>query len=670
MSAQAWIAVCVAATVSLVAPLMLRPALVRLAIVDIPNHRSSHDTPTIRGGGVAPLLGITVGTAVLAVLSPPEMDQDFLAIFLVSLSIGFLGFAEDLRGLPVIIRALVQVGVGAGFTIYLQPDPEFFLLVVPFCAVAFAANVNFTNFMDGINGISSLYGFVAGLSFGVIGILYDVAAVGLGGFLTAAVFLPFLPWNLSRKRMFLGDVGSYLLGGLLGAITIVAIFSGVDPLAALSPLAIYWSDAVSVIIRRILRGEAVFEAHRSHTYQRLTAAGESQLLIAAVVAILTLASSTIGIGVARSEIPSAFGFGLILAVSMSYLLLPRFLGSKQNPTNLKIPEASEPTSIDNASGQLPRIWAVYGASGFVGSALVEYLRTHDVVVRELRASRLQLDPGIDEPGAIVQLALSSDVLPSMLQELRDVDVVVNAAGLATPGCEDSEDLYGANSLLPVVIAEAAKVSNVRRFIHLSSAAVQGNSPIIDETARYRPFSPYSRSKARGEQALLVYCRTLSESDHPLSISIVRATSVQGSGRPTTESLRRIASSWVASVASPGDQPSIVSSVAGLVQYVERVSIYNGQVPPIVLQPWEGMTTTEVLEYAGSRRPRKLPRWFCVICIRASHIAGIFLPGVRAASRRLEVMWFGQRQVVDGFLHPTIPNSEDLKATLIQQWVAK
>ena len=88
--------------------------------------------------------------------------------------------------------------------------------------------------------------------------------------------------------------------------------------------------------------------------------------------------------------------------------------------------------------------------------------------------------------------------PDLAAAFAGVQVVVNAAGLATPGGTDSPALRGANALLPLVVADAADAAGVQRFVHLSSAAVQGHRPFLDESSHVQPFSAYSRSKALGE----------------------------------------------------------------------------------------------------------------------------------------------------------------------------
>lgn len=299
------------------------------------------------------------------------------------------------------------------------------------------------------------------------------------------------------------------------------------------------------------------------------------------------------------------------------------------------------------TGWKPQRWAVIGGSGFVGSSLTEYLRERGIQVETVEAPRLSLEPvpsSVDE----VMMAVSSkeDDIKRLSSRLSGIDVVVNAAGLALPDSGPTPALYGANSLLPAVVAAAASLAEVGRVVHISSAAVQGDRRSLDVTRDTSPFSPYSHSKALGEGALLDGSYIGPESVR-MDLIVVRATSVQGNRRATTKSLRRIASSPFASVAKPGDRQSVVSSVHGLSQFVYRVGVTQSEIPAIVLQPWEGLTVSQVLQAAGSRAPVQLPSSLCRTVVFCGYLVGRGIPKLAGVTRRLDLMWFGQSQPVSG-----------------------
>lgn len=228
------------------------------------------------------------------------------------------------------MRAGLQFLIGTALALGLSLMTGTSFVWLPLATLFFAANVNFVNFMDGINGISGLNGLVAGLAYAALGAAAAMPWLTVLGLITAVVFAAFLPWNLTPPGMFLGDVGSYLLGGLIGAMVIAALTNGISPIAALAPLAIYWTDTVLTLMRRLRRGERVFEAHRSHVYQRLTRCGLSHVTVASVAAIFTLGASLVGHLAARGNLAVLSSLALIMVIALAYLGLPKLLGLRRS----------------------------------------------------------------------------------------------------------------------------------------------------------------------------------------------------------------------------------------------------------------------------------------------------------------------------------------------------
>ena len=278
-------------------------------------------------------------------------------------------------------------------------------------------------------------------------------------------------------------------------------------------------------------------------------------------------------------------------------------------------------------------WAVVGASGFVGSAVRQQLEVQGVDVAAVRAPRLSSTE--NDVAALLAQARRTAEVDLVTELLHGVDIVVCAAGLPAPDAVASAELTGANALLPIVVALAAGRAGVRRVVHVSSAAVQGRRPVLTEDTSVSPFSPYSRAKALGEHGLFAL-------NASTEVAVVRATSVQGPGRPTTVRLRRLARSGLSSVAGDGNQPSAVSSVTALAALVIHVGSVVGPVPPVVLQPWEGLSVADVLRAAGGREPLHLPAAVCRVTVGLGHAAALVLGGRGSGFvRRLESMWFGQ-----------------------------
>lgn len=294
----------------------------------------------------------------------------------------------------------------------------------------------------------------------------------------------------------------------------------------------------------------------------------------------------------------------------------------------------------------PRLLSVSTtAAGIVNEALAAATATATAEV-----------PTLGTPGRLL-----SETFAQLCQSFHGVDVVINAAGLATPGDGESPELTGANALLPAVVVLAARAAGVRRVIHLSSASVQGHRLVIDESPERAPFSPYSRSKALGEEALEVLAANSSDLTNAVpnlvasvvprvdtnvetNVVTIRATSVQGLSRPTTRSLIKIAGSPLSSVAAPGTAPTPVSSIDALAWFVAETAQHLTAVPSLVLQPWEGLSVTAVLAAAGGRKPIKLPAGLCRLILSTGYACSKMIgERLHGPLRRVELMWFGQAQ---------------------------
>ncbi|MGH3870151.1 MAG: MraY family glycosyltransferase [Pseudonocardiaceae bacterium] len=284
--------------ICLVVATVAQPIVIRMlrshAIVDIPESRSSHTVPTPRGGGIAVGLGLAAGISV--------MNDHIWWPLIVTLVLFFtIGLAEDLRGVPIAGRLSLQLFSSAFVAhLLLSSAPEQFLpsaVVIAIAAVWITGYVNAFNFMDGINGISGVHTVLGGLTFAAVGLWYHHPSLTIVGAITAAAGLAFLPWNAVHAKVFLGDVGSYLLGAVLGVLALYSVLWGVPVEAALAPLSLYLADTGWTLLRRILRGDNWLRPHREHTYQRLCDAGWSHQQVSLL---------TFGVGLAVSALEVAF----------------------------------------------------------------------------------------------------------------------------------------------------------------------------------------------------------------------------------------------------------------------------------------------------------------------------------------------------------------------------
>jgi UDP-glucose 4-epimerase len=279
---------------------------------------------------------------------------------------------------------------------------------------------------------------------------------------------------------------------------------------------------------------------------------------------------------------------------------------------------------------------VLGAGGFVGTAVKRALQQAGNGVTSIAAPRITRSWGAG-PGRGKGMGFSVDAIAAMEESLRGCAAVVNCAGIAMPGADASPLLYGTNALLPVVAREACSRAGVSRFIHVSSAAVQGDCEILDETEDVTPLTPYARSKAAGERLLLRGNRE--------GVTIFRATSVHGSSRIITARLARLARSPLSSVAGSGEWASPQVLVQNVGSAIAHLAVCSNAPPAIVLQPSEGQTAESVLRVLGlGREPHHLPEHLAHAVLAAAALA-TFNPRLSAARRRLHMLWFGQRQTV-------------------------
>ena len=237
-------------------------------LVDIPNERSSHWIAVPKGGGV----GLLVVFAINAVWwhIPLTLWTPACIVSLVSL----LG---DYRDISFKIRLAVQAGTAAIFSgsIFLGKTFSIFPIGISFALFLFGifyitATANYYNFMDGINGIAGTTGVIAFSSLGLFGLLENkeigwvVTAFGI-----AAACLGFLPLNFPKAKVFMGDVGSVLLGFLFASWVLWFSQSMMEFVALTSFLFPFYIDEISTLLVRIKKRDKLTKAHRRHIYQIL-----------------------------------------------------------------------------------------------------------------------------------------------------------------------------------------------------------------------------------------------------------------------------------------------------------------------------------------------------------------------------------------------------------------
>lgn len=290
-------------------------ALKRMNVLDIPNERSLHSSEVPRGGGIALTIGYASGLITLGSLIWP--------IWLSTIGFALLGTWDDLKSRSPLLRLGLQIllaGASCIGLIFFLGGP---IWAFPLLFVALISTVNAVNFMDGINGITGLHAIVWGVSYAILFWFLDRDPFVPLGIILCAIGLAFLPWNFPHAKLFLGDSGSYLVGGSVGLLAVLAILADV-PIAALSPLAIYAADTGVAFTRRIRSGDKLTEPHKLHVFQQLVDSGWSHSRTALTTVGFTIITASLGIfSIDQPVILQLLLLLLIVVTCAVYLSLPR-----------------------------------------------------------------------------------------------------------------------------------------------------------------------------------------------------------------------------------------------------------------------------------------------------------------------------------------------------------
>ncbi len=267
------------------------------SILDIPNKRSSHKLSTPKGGGVVFAIVLSVVLLVLSLFRHEQLPF-FLVVSIAVISISYLGWLDDRYDISPCARLPLQFGL-AGLIIYLfgpfkviqfgvmSIDATLFLVVVSLFWLVWM--INLYNFMDGIDGLATGQAIIAAVTLDLWFIYSGGIEFGLICLVVASIGLGFLVWNWFPARIFLGDVGSTTLGMFFGFCTLVGVNQYNMPTDAFVLLfGVFLGDATFTLMRRLLKGENIAKAHRSHLYQRAVKLGYSHGQVAASVMILCI----------------------------------------------------------------------------------------------------------------------------------------------------------------------------------------------------------------------------------------------------------------------------------------------------------------------------------------------------------------------------------------------
>ena len=245
----------------------------RFRLLDQPNARSSHSQPTPRGGGLS-FVVVTLAFSAIAFFSGQWLPVTALPVLAAPLAV--VGLIDDRHNLPAswrfgmqLVTATLVFGLsplGQRVCLNLVSGSFLFLPLLGLIVTAFIAVINFTNFMDGLDGL------VGGCMAVAIGALSLSLNAPWTLWTLVGALLGFLFWNWSPAKVFMGDVGSTFLGAVFAGLVLQASSwtEAFGYFLVVSPLL---GDAFFCVLRRLLAGQSVFQAHRLHLFQRLHQAG-------------------------------------------------------------------------------------------------------------------------------------------------------------------------------------------------------------------------------------------------------------------------------------------------------------------------------------------------------------------------------------------------------------
>lgn len=275
-------------------------------LLALPNERSSHSRPTPSGGGVAIVLGTLLGVTIFLMLTR-QLSLTWGILLIGAALVAVISWLDDLYTMPSTIRIAIHgasalcvlMGVGAIQQLNLPLVGDLYLgwLGYGFTFFWIIALINGYNFMDGLDGLAGTQAVIAGLTWTGLGYWANTPLVMALGLLVAVSSLGFLAYNWPPARIFMGDVGSAFLGYTFAMLAVLGAQHH-GKLAFMGALVLwpFLFDTLFTLGRRWQRGENVFQAHRSHLYQRLVISGHSHRTVTILYGSFALIGALAGIG--------------------------------------------------------------------------------------------------------------------------------------------------------------------------------------------------------------------------------------------------------------------------------------------------------------------------------------------------------------------------------------
>ncbi|MCC5940061.1 MAG: glycosyltransferase family 4 protein [Balneolaceae bacterium] len=280
-------------------------------ITDYPTERSSHEVPTPRGGGVGFVMFTILGTLIYSVITGIGNHADLLVLTVAALFVAILGWFDDKNDLSKRVRFSVQLfsavivllAIQNFSSVYLPNGTVIHLGLIGLLPglIWITGNTNIYNFMDGVDGIASVQALSASAGWIVFAFFWDQPSLlAFNVFLFCGV-ASFLLFNWSPAKIFMGDAGSLFLGFVFGAMPFLAAAT-VDSLSIGMAVWIgglllwpFLFDGAFTIFRRLYSRENIFQAHRSHLYQKMNIGGWKHHSISFIYLLFSLLSLLIAL---------------------------------------------------------------------------------------------------------------------------------------------------------------------------------------------------------------------------------------------------------------------------------------------------------------------------------------------------------------------------------------
>ncbi len=282
--------------ISLVGVALYRRWGVQNRLFDVPNERSSHSEPTPHGAGIVIVIVCLVTFIPISLILTGDFSWGY---FSGAALIALVSFVDDIYSIRFIWRLLVHslaailliadAGTWHGVTMLGGLQLGYWGYVLTFIWIVWM--VNSYNFMDGIDGLAGLQAVIAAAGWIALGFMLQMPALYLFSAIIASSSLGFLVHNMSSSRIFMGDVGSAFLGFTFAALPLLARNMAnyawdLLPIAAVLFVWFFLFDSVITLIRRAIRGEKIWVAHKEHFFQRLVSGGLTHRQVTVIYGIL------------------------------------------------------------------------------------------------------------------------------------------------------------------------------------------------------------------------------------------------------------------------------------------------------------------------------------------------------------------------------------------------